>query len=110
MHFGGLDFPATLRKVADFLGSGQTNGDGGPISNGKKPADVNTLIKGIKPITGSADALLAIYCRAKPPITAAGIRQCGGTLALWNGYRCMRLEGRAPDLTCTTLRRSCFAG
>ena len=53
--------------------------------------------KKIKAITSaSADALLHVYCKTKPPITLDGIKKCGGSLVRWNNSTCVRFGGREP--------------
>ena len=94
----GCDFPAAVRMVADYLGANHANGDGAKASSKpKKPASEATLTKGLEPIASTSHAtLLEMYARAKPPISAAGIGQCHGALVRWNGFRCIRLDGRTP--------------
>jgi hypothetical protein len=90
----GCDFFTALRMVADFLGNHHTNGpSNGYKSNGKaKVSD-----KGLVPIPESDwPAMLETYAKAKPPITAAGVRRCGGELVTWHDQRCIRLDGREP--------------
>ena len=115
--FKGVDYLTALRMVAGHLGIGNGSGEAHTTNASakgktKKAADVATLTKGIEPISGIGqmhEMLLAMYAKAKPPITAEAVRQCGGKLARWYGHRCIRLDGRAaiddPTTTAVVLLR-----
>ncbi len=106
MHYAGMDFRTAARAIADYLGTNGFNGNGHK-PNGKKAA--GPLVINTTPIAPEQhDALLQTYGQAKPPIMAAGVRQCGGALVLWNGYQCIRLDGRARSIP-TNLPLSCSA-
>ena len=62
------------------------------------PAD---LTEHIEPVSEFVrDAVLKLFCEAKPPVTIQGIQNCGGAPVRWKcgdvSYRCVRLEGRNP--------------
>ena len=111
----GRPFPDVLAMLADHLGLQNGNGRARNSHAGrkKKAADEESLTKGIKPVDHAPEiieAFLAEYSQAKPPITPKGIKQCGGSLVRWCGYRCIRLDGRAPidnsTLTAVVLLRA----
>ncbi len=101
-HFAGVDFKTAVRTIEDQVG--MMNGDGyahtmnGLAKRGaKKPANVAALTRGIEPIDAANHAaMLQMYCNGKPPITATGIKECGGVLVRWHDHQCIRLDGRAP--------------
>jgi putative DNA primase/helicase len=104
-HFAGVDYPTALRIVADYLGMTNGNGrahkaagNGRAPARAKKAASPATLAKGIEPIKSTQihETLLAIYAKAKPPITPEGVRKCGGSVVRWYGQPSIRLDGRAP--------------
>ena len=89
----GCDFATALRMVGDFLGNHHANGNGASRNGATK----RVSDKGLRPMPESAAAgLLEVYAQSKPPITAAGVRRCGGKLVTWYDHRCIRLDGREP--------------
>ena len=102
-HYCGWTFPQTLQFVGEHLGvHPSANGcNGHAKSNGKpkKATDEASLTKGIKPVDHKpeiVEVFLSKYGESKPPITADGIRRCGGSLVDWMGFRSIRLDGRTP--------------
>lgn len=82
----GWTFPEVVRRVSDHLGIDSSNGNGhhnsnGHKKNGKPAADPG---KDLAPVTWS-DAVAALWCTSKPPITAASILTAGGRLAKYRG-------------------------
>jgi len=95
--YTGKPFKEVLVMLADHLGVQGSNGRA--RRKPKKAADEATLTKGIKAVDHTdqiLDVLLGKYGEVKPPISAQGIKQCGGKLATWYGHRCIRLDGREP--------------
>ena len=104
--YTGKPFRDVLAMLANYLGMTNSNGrahkaagNGRAPTKTKKAADPATLAEGIKPVDHKpeiVDTFLAQYGKAKPPITAQGIRLCGGSLVDWYAHRCIRFDGRAP--------------
>jgi P4 family phage/plasmid primase-like protien len=76
--FTGWPFPEALKKVAEFLGLElETSKPTTKRAKNKPDADLEFLEWN--------DAIVEMWCRAKPGVTAAGISAAGGRLARWKG-------------------------
>ena len=88
----GMEFKAAVNLLAEHLGISN-----GRSSNGSRKRSLADSVKHIELVSDAAsDGVLQCYATAKPPITPAGIRQCGGVAVRWNGHTCIRFDGRAP--------------
>ncbi len=91
----GIDFKAAIKLLADHLGIEHRNGR---VANGstKKHKLANNVAKVTTINPNNASAILEIYGKAKPPITAQGIKRCGGLLVRWRDQTCIRFDARVP--------------
>lgn len=71
----GDDFPATLARVADYLGIK-------PAAAKRPKADP---LEHITPQPWN-DVLASLWCRSKPPITPAAVQAFNGKIARWSQY------------------------
>ncbi len=95
MWLNSYKFPEALRAIAGHLGinSNGHNGNGQINGAGDKSAKFAVSLAKLKPIKEDRGPLLEMYCKAKPPVTAAGIEKCNGKVERGCGQICIRVDG-----------------
>ena len=89
----GIDFKAVVKLLADYLGIQNGNGKAKPNGKAKKGIDFRQIDESHLD-DAAIDKIFGQFCAAKPPITVAGIRKCGGRFVRWMDHRCIALSGR----------------